>query len=324
MTGQAVAIATEAARSFTGWYDSGQITDWARQLAATVEAIMRVLAQNTDAYMARAISDVAGKRVRPAGRIDVTSLRTGVVTHAGAYGRAADSYRWQQAQFDKFARSLLTETPPGPPDLITPLDAAVNRAGSVADLDMQMTARNQAAKTLSGSRGVITGWRRVIHPELSKGGTCGLCVAASDRIYHVDQLMPIHALCNCVPLPIRDGNDPGSLLNKQDLARLYEQGGSTSGKDLKRTRYKVNEHGELGPVLTDGTFRTSAETKRLVQRRSPSSPAISRDKLRQAYESMLPAMDKANALAGDDPKKWAKYAEQVKARVADMERQLAA
>jgi hypothetical protein len=43
----------------------------------------------------------------------------------------------------------------------------------------------------------VTGYRRVIHPELSKSGTCGLCVAAADRIYYVDDLMPIHT--NCVP-----------------------------------------------------------------------------------------------------------------------------
>jgi len=325
LTEQAIAIATASVRDFNGWYDSGQITEWSAKLSTVIEAILRALARNTDAYMARAVSDVAGKRIRPAGIIDVTSLRN-AVTHAGAYARAADVYRYQQSLMDSFARSLTTASPPpAPPELVSPIDAAVERIRAVTDADTQLAVRAQAQQTMKAASklGVITGWRRVIHPELSKGGTCGLCVAASDRIYHVEELMPIHDKCKCVPLPIRDSKDPGSMLNKQDLEKLYEHAGSTAAEDLKRTRYIVNEHGELGPVLTDGTFRSPAKASK-----SKSGPAKSPEQARaavdRAYQSMLPALDKANQLAAADPNKWGKYAGTVQARVDDLAKQLAA
>lgn len=110
----------------------------------------------------------------------------------------------------------------------------------------------------------ITGYRRVVHPELSETGSCGLCIAASDQIYSVGTLMPLHARCKCEPMPIFGDVDPGNSLNNLSLSVLYEDasrttkrksktGGAptgTSGELLKRTRYEVNEHGEWGPVLT--------------------------------------------------------------------------
>ena len=43
--------------------------------------------------------------------------------------------------------------------------------------------------------------------------------------------------------------DPADELNAVDLSQLYRDSGGTSGAHLKRTRYQVDEHGELGPVL---------------------------------------------------------------------------
>jgi hypothetical protein len=42
--------------------------------------------------------------------------------------------------------------------------------------------------------------------------------------------------------------DPGQSLNADSLRELYRLGGGTG--DLARVRYAVNEHGELGPLLT--------------------------------------------------------------------------
>lgn len=95
----------------------------------------------------------------------------------------------------------------------------------------------------------VIGYRRVIHPELSRGGVCGMCVAASDRRYHVEKLLPIHARCHCTVAPITTAGDPGDEVNAVDLAALYGDGGGTSAAHLKRARYKVDDHGELGAVL---------------------------------------------------------------------------
>ena len=46
-------------------------------------------------------------------------------------------------------------------------------------------------------------------------------------------------------------HDPGHKLNQDDLNRLYEHaGGTTAGAALKKTRYQIVQHNELGPVLT--------------------------------------------------------------------------
>ncbi len=51
-------------------------------------------------------------------------------------------------------------------------------------------------------------------------------------------------------MPLVAGADVGARLNREDLQRIYAAAGSTAAADLKRTRVQVNEHGELGPVLT--------------------------------------------------------------------------
>jgi hypothetical protein len=95
----------------------------------------------------------------------------------------------------------------------------------------------------------ITGYRRVIHPELSRTGTCGLCIAAADRIYHVAELLPIHAHCKCTIAAVTENHDPGDDVNQADFKALYKAAGGTSAAHLKRTRYQIDDHGELGPVL---------------------------------------------------------------------------
>ena len=110
-------------------------------------------------------------------------------------------------------------------------------------------ARREAAHGQMELSTEIIGYRRVIRPELSKSGTCGLCVAASDREYKRGDLLPLHDRCKCIVLPIIADIDPGVRLNQDDLDRLKADAGSNSAKDLKRTRYRVDEHGEIGPYL---------------------------------------------------------------------------
>lgn len=103
----------------------------------------------------------------------------------------------------------------------------------------------------SAPKGVITGYRRVLHPELAQSGqSCGLCIAASTRIYKKKDLLPLHNLCNCEPVEIVKGRDIGQQINDEDLDTLYGAAGdSTHRTDLSNTKWKVFEHPELGPVL---------------------------------------------------------------------------
>ncbi|ATN89550.1 MuF-like minor capsid protein [Gordonia phage Bonum] len=118
--------------------------------------------------------------------------------------------------------------------------------------DMAMAARSAFRDAIqSAPKGVITGYRRVLHPELSQSGqSCGLCIAASTRIYKAKNLMPLHNLCNCEPVEIVKGRDVGDQINDEDLEILYgEAGDSTHRTDLSNTKWTVFEHPELGPVL---------------------------------------------------------------------------
>ena len=126
-------------------------------------------------------------------------------------------------------------------------ELAFERATQLVDTDMTLTRHDAEVKQM-----VAQGhqkYRRVLHPELSTGGTCGLCIAASTRVYNTSELMPLNGRCKCTVAPLAPGIDAGDLLNEQDLGSLYEASGGTSGPQLKRTRYQVDEHGEYGLVL---------------------------------------------------------------------------
>lgn len=158
--------------------------------------------------------------------------------------------------------------------------AAEDRIASLVDDNMILSARMAAQQTLklvSDEDARVLGYRRIIHPELAKGGVCGMCIVAADRKYKIGDLQPIHTRCNCTVSPIVkiDGVyiDPGHTLNQDDLGRLYvharetaptekiysrdgktvigeRKALSTSAKALKKTRYQIVQHNELGPVLT--------------------------------------------------------------------------
>jgi hypothetical protein len=217
--------------AFTDWYDTLAIRQLAMRISGRVQAAQRQTAAVTDSYLARVLSALLGRGVPKVGTVPVTTLRTGV-TPAAPYGRIADQYRYRRA-LD------MSE--------VEAVELATERARVVANTDVSLAFRAQSRKVMLSRP--VDGWRRIVHPELSRGGTCGLCIAASDRVYHRGDLMPLHARCECTVLPIVNGKDPGKSLDGAALEKLYAEAGSTAAAKLKRTRYVVNDHGELGPVL---------------------------------------------------------------------------
>jgi hypothetical protein len=170
--------------------------------------------------------------------VDVTVLRAGV-THDQVYGRLADNYRYLRSTGASEADAL-TQT--------------LQRAEVVAATDVDLAMRGQAARFAEVHH---LQYRRVLHPELSRHGACGLCVAASDRVYYRGDLMPIHARCKCEVLPIIGSKDPGQSINKADLDRLYAAaGGTTAGETSsgsasrpapRRARPGADPHGSALP-----------------------------------------------------------------------------
>lgn len=270
----ATATALAALRGFDAWYDTAAITKWATSLARLMESHQKLTARTTNAYLARVMTLLAGRRVTTVPLVDVSTLRRNV-THPGVYGRVADTWRYQASRLDQAGLPGSGDVPtaepspePAPPagadpeqaqdgasgdaetPRLVPADrAAQDRLERIVSDDIALAAREQAHEFLTKATPRITNYRRVIHPELSTGGTCGLCAAASNRLYQVADLMPLHSLCRCTVLPIYGGIDLGEQINAQDLKLLYGLAGSTGRADLAKVRYQIDQHGELGPVL---------------------------------------------------------------------------
>lgn len=133
------------------------------------------------------------------------------------------------------------------------LQAAFQRLQATADEDTQSASTSATLDRYHGSK--VLSYRRVLHPELSKSGSCGLCIAAADRWYSTASLMPLHAHCKCGVAPAGADYDPGFQLNADDLRKLYDAAGGTKASELANVRIKTITHGELGPILSAAEAR---------------------------------------------------------------------
>jgi len=141
------------------------------------------------------------------------------------------------------------------------------RLRTIVDEDVMVTARDEQEKVARASSKVI-GYRRILHPEFSQTGPCGLCVVAADRIYNVGALPPMHPNCKCTVSPVTRTQDLGLQLNRDDLERIYEAAGGTDRSRLSQLRIKEVAHGELGPMLlrSGGKWVTPSEVNRRARR----------------------------------------------------------
>lgn len=134
------------------------------------------------------------------------------------------------------------------------LDTAMQRLKDNANTDGQIALNSAITRRFRGSG--VHKYRRVIHPELSKTGTCGLCAVAATNVFGTADLLPMHNNCKCTVAPITAGNDPGLQLNRKDLDSIYKAANnSTDAADLKQIRVQVVNHSELGPILTQKEWR---------------------------------------------------------------------
>lgn len=237
---QAAAQVVAQFQAIDDWADHDAITAASRRAGETTRSAAQLGAASADAYMTRTLTDVLGGTPRTAGALRIADpVRLGVNSWATAYGRVADTVRFEMSR----GKSLDDAVAVG-----------LKRAEAMVSTDLALARRQQWQRSLLANPQVI-GWRRVIHPELSRTGTCGLCIAAADRTYTKDVLAPLHARCKCTVAPVTRAHDPGGTLNDRDLAAVYESAASYKGKDLKKVRFRVVDHGELGPTLVDVDHR---------------------------------------------------------------------
>ncbi len=222
---------------------------------------------------------------------------------ADVYGRVADQYRFQVV-----AKGTPNERA---------RQYALVRLETLAETDVTLAVREQVRTTTGKIKGV-TGYRRVVRPDRTETGPCGLCVVAADRIYSIAELEAIHRRCACETLPIIGDLDPGLFLNASDREALYaaaaaavgregEQvtgGGKRHGGALKKIRVALAEHGELGPVLVDADQEFRGPVK-VAKTKHPDPKVRARAEL-AALEKTFEQLRRRQA-AGEDvdqPLKW--------------------
>lgn len=271
-------------QAFTGHYSPPEVRRFADQAAAAVAAGQRQTAALTAAYLARVLVLQGAERSRA--RVALPASLRGVEP-VEVYERPVADYRYHRSQGLDDAQAR---------------DRGRTRLLGLADLDVT-TAMREASRQVLDGHPQVTGYRRIIHPELSAGGVCGLCIAASDRIYARGELLPVHARCKCDVLPIVENSDPGRSLNHKDLQALYAAAGGTDRAKLKRVRYQVNEHGELGPILSEqGDHFRDAEDARQDRRRpvprpvrTPAPAEVTRRQLAVLEENLPKLLARAEA-----------------------------
>lgn len=110
----------------------------------------------------------------------------------------------------------------------------------LADTDLALTHRVAAGDAFDA-----LGFQR--YRRVPTGRSCDLCRTAAAHTYNVGYLLPIHPHCDCRVLPLYEGRK----IPTRDLPDLPEP---TATVDPV-----VREHGELGPVLVEGSHRFTAE-----------------------------------------------------------------
>lgn len=217
--------------------------------------------------------DIGLSEMRRLARVYATSLAADIGVPVDRLPRLRDTYerggRPIVEVYERPAKQFIRELATGG-SVADATAAAEQRLTDLVETDMMATARDEIDKVFAALPEVI-GYRRIIHPERSQSGTCGLCVVAATQFYVKNELMPLHDLCKCTQSPITKTEDPGFTLNREDLDAIYAAAGSSLMEELKRIRVEVREHGELGPVLVrEGhNFR---DVEQVNRDRKPSTP----------------------------------------------------
>jgi hypothetical protein len=257
---------------FNSYYEAAAVAKVAAEAAQISSAGQDVIAGSAQQFIANIVALLKGTPVRIP-RTTQRPIRNGAPLPL-VHTRPAEAYRKAVATGKTHDEAVAI---------------ALKRAADIQVADLSLAER-AAQQSLMEELG-ITEFRRIVRPELSKTGSCGLCIVAADRIYSVATLMPIHPpSCNCVTMPIIGDDDPGHSLNKADLKRLYADAGSNKADDLRRTRYTVNEHGEYGPTIA----------KEGDSFRGPSNVALEDDPERAArmLAKTLPVLERLEAAGG--------------------------
>jgi hypothetical protein len=256
---------------FNGWDDRDLVTGHAARSAVLVELTLARARRQSRAYAESVLRQADALPERDLAPIDDVYPRSGVGP-VEVYERVANQFLYDR-------KTGVDEA--------TAREHVAERLEKLARMDVQLADRDTTAETFRQSSKVI-GKRRILHPELSESGfSCGLCVVAASRLYGPDDLKEVHDGCNCEETVVTAGFDPGLRLNREDLDKVYAAAGGNSADFLRDVSIRIDEHGELGPVLrnADHDFRGPADAS--TERRrftpfEPTTPAQQRQMMRES------------------------------------------
>lgn len=202
------------------------------EVVPTILAMQRQGVTLTDAYLSLTIGATTGTTTAPAG-LDPDAYigrhaRRGVFVEE-VYGRpwrqftnAAQAATGRRVDPSTLVEMFLGRHPAA--------RAATARLEQTIATDLQLAARYaQTARMTADTR--VSGYRRVLGP----GKNCGLCIAASTRRYHVEDLQPIHPHCNCAVEPVTHDVPAGAqVIDRERLAAVNER---IASDDYTRSAY---------------------------------------------------------------------------------------
>lgn len=142
-------------------------------------------------------------------------------------------------------------------------------ASTLASTNLQYAARGAARDWMEGDNRIV-GYRRVLGSGGASGENCGLCIVASTQRYRKGDLLPIHDNCTCSVAPVLGTEEPGRYGGSWASVpgQVWEDLDAFDGQysvrnDLGRVRIDASElprpavfeHGELGPVIYDSSYK---------------------------------------------------------------------
>jgi hypothetical protein len=233
-----------------GSWDRVDVDRFVAAILPTIQGGMAQTAALTDAYLANIEAVTFGRHVRPIGvrAADMTTEAIRGVSATEVYSRAGSSVYAALSDGKTFGDAV---------------KGGMLRALSMASTDLQL-AKTHTVRRVAQARDTIVGTRRVIRGAKS----CGLCIVAATQRYTRSDLMPIHPACDCGCVPIWAEEDPGQVIDPDQLAnvhaRIAERFGAyssgarkipgvkdpaTAGPLEYRNVLVSHRHGEIGPVL---------------------------------------------------------------------------
>lgn len=257
------------------WYDHAAITAVATAAGQAVRAAAQTAVGMSSAYLTRVLREMITTGSPTSRTLRLSGpLRAGVASWASPYGRVADTVRFELSKGKTLDDAI---------------KIGLYRADAMVRTDLALARRLQARATFEGTQRVYF-YRRVVHPELSRTGTCALCIAAADRKYNIRDLMPLHQRCKCTVLPITSGMDPGGAFDQDEkFAEAYGMALSNRAKDLKEVRVRYEWNNELGPMLSDAEHRSTHPGRNREAREQRGQSPITRPDTRAESQAFFNA-----------------------------------